>query len=1495
MRTTTTGERTQAGASTLASFGKLEITNPDGSWVDVSTGLSTPDWLNSWQTSENIDGNTMSFQASLLRDTGTLSLCPLREDSTINRNGAGAYAPMLDVRRKWRVSTATKAQGSTPSSGDWKETGSGYIDLIDPQERPSEIRLTGRGMEAALLDAQIRIVRTYCSSGPVLVETVIQQLIDDTLGVGADISLGGLSVTGSSGITLYSPGYSPAFYVNMGYRPATGSLMDAITKLAQIAGLVVHYKYDSSNVNRLMLIQPPRNATTPDWTIGPSEYTAIPLNSIDISGVRTYIDLYYIDASLGQQHVSSPAALSGTVSSTSGSATFSVSQSGVLSNGDCILVGSALFKVSSFNGTTGCTLVAQSDGSSPTFSASAFTASDSLTRYGLRYMRVDVAGTVTLSATQAQAMADAMRSDLETPWLQQRFTTNAFWFAQLYDYGKMLANGIHYNVDQLGGVTAITQSYSGGVLKSTIDLGGQPKGRFRTWIRYGSSSVDFTGPNLTVTPTPGVTSYSIAWSGDSVTLSIDGAAYATPSASPITVPRDGSEHTYAFSGLKNGQVTGDTVTISPLGAGVTTPDLTVTPGTQTSTTQPFTVTASNPATGGGTPVITVTLHGTTGTGSSVGAIAADTPKTVPSGEVVTVNRAAFNSVPASATFKAALTGGGSETIQRTILNQDKTAFGPNLTVTVTPGASSYSIAWSGDGVLVSIDGGTAGTPAASPITVARNAPGGADRVYAFTGLKDSQTVSNVVTIPAQSGSTAPSASLVPSLTNNQTDDTVSPVTITASATNLPATYTWAIYQGYSKGQYSGTATWSGSNSSNPLTQTESVTPAAKNAKWFKLVITVGSNTYVAETQVQGLWAFLNPSTGQAATGAQDSGGRAINTMFAKPLSSSPDTMSGVPDDVVGNRYAVTVNQQSGANRAYAGLDSSSLLVTGVGPGATIAGANAAIVASGASTSLFRETCDDDIISSGRWTVVAGATPILNTGAGIVGPNIETVAAFSAIVYSEKIPYNPSKLHRIRVRIRQYADGGTQGSFFVGLRGFLASGAAANTNAGAVYVCVSGLNLHAADGWQEYTGFFIGASVASTSASSPSSNADSPAQLNANTVSISPYVVFNNAAGNGTQLIDYLEIDVLDEDASHRTYSALDTSGNAQSTMQDSTGRTINRFFGKALPGNPDTLDSALDGISYARTLAARVSSGKPWIDFSEGIHLNKTVDYIGDGATNPLAGGARGYQALDANSRLASQRNLKMLASAGPFGTVLQFVHGTSTPIAPVTSSGTSVSVTAHDAKIGSGAVVAYSSGSLGTWPAGSPVYVYCFDDTFAGGTGSSGWQATNSVYDILSNDSIYYAGQITPASSGGGGGATCPDPDEPILLADGREIRAGDLSIGDLVRTAHEETGEWGVHQVSHVQRVERTGRTRLVLTDGREIVASPSHPVYVENPDNACEVTKMCVLGLRQGMRLAGTVPGVVGHIEDAGMGPVMVIEVEGAHTYVLRGLLSHNKVPQ
>ena len=89
----------------------------------------------------------------------------------------------------------------------------------------------------------------------------------------------------------------------------------------------------------------------------------------------------------------------------------------------------------------------------------------------------------------------------------------------------------------------------------------------RTGRVAGTDSVDVpaldsSGPSLTVTPTPGGTSYSIVWSGTgTITVSIDGAAYATPSASPITVTRTTADQTYAFKAVLDGQTITNTVVI----------------------------------------------------------------------------------------------------------------------------------------------------------------------------------------------------------------------------------------------------------------------------------------------------------------------------------------------------------------------------------------------------------------------------------------------------------------------------------------------------------------------------------------------------------------------------------------------------------------------------------------------------------------------------------------------------------------------------------------------------------------------------------------------------------------------------------------------------------------------------------------------------------------------------------------------------------------------
>ena len=132
----------------------------------------------------------------------------------------------------------------------------------------------------------------------------------------------------------------------------------------------------------------------------------------------------------------------------------------------------------------------------------------------------------------------------------------------------------------------------------------------------------------------------------------------------------------------------------------------------------------------------------------------------------------------------------------------------------------------------------------------------------------------------------------------------------------------------------------------------------------------------------------------------------------------------------------------------------------------------------------------------------------------------------------------------------------------------------------------------------------------------------------------------------------------------------------------------------------------------------------------------------------------------------------------------------------------------------------------------------------------------------------------------------SCPDPNTLILLSDGTQKRAGDLQVGDVVRTQHEDTLEWGEHEVTYVQIKDSE---KLVLTfDHIEFICSTSHKFYVEGK-GWTEVNQMeigdFVIGLDQSHELL--------EVKEGTYGEVVVIQIEEAHTYISEGLLSHNKL--
>jgi hypothetical protein len=91
-------------------------------------------------------------------------------------------------------------------------------------------------------------------------------------------------------------------------------------------------------------------------------------------------------------------------------------------------------------------------------------------------------------------------------------------------------------------------------------------------------------------------------------------------------------------------------------------------------------------------------------------------------------------------------------------------------------------------------------------------------------------------------------------------------------------------------------------------------------------------------------------------------------------------------------------------------------------------------------------------------------------------------------------------------------------------------------------------------------------------------------------------------------------------------------GNLGTGINDSRLFALNKHFNT----DQHTFDDVPDGaLTYKKTLATRVSAGKPLIDFSEAIHLNKSLANVDSAASTKLGGIATGADVTSANTAAA--------------------------------------------------------------------------------------------------------------------------------------------------------------------------------------------------------------------------------------------------------------------
>lgn len=471
-RSLTAAERAAAQGN-RRSFYTLEVTNPDGSWVDLGAitinGTPTRDFKSLASISKHIDENTLSMSATVFREIGNLSLAPLRTDSPLNASASFTYQPRLDLRRRWRIKVITLPWPALPGSTSFRPLAEGYITTLDiGGERRGQmgtITLSGRGQEMPLLK--------------------IEQLAEvDYAGAAIATRLQAQADRWNAGVTVYPHASAPSYFVNAG-TAGVGALMPGLQEIAQLPGAVLRYMYDAADVNRFTLFTPNRNPSAPDWTFGPDEYKAIPVNRLDLDSIKNYIPLTYIDEVAGETTITSPAPEPTTVTAVAGAATFSATPGDTLADDAVIVVDGVAYTVSDYDDVAGTATLS----GAPTFTGKAWVTSASITRYGLLPFPIGLARTTNITKlTDAGAMADAIRSDLEFPVLEQQIEVEGAWFVEPYDYIALEPNGTHYNTTQYGGVTSVTHTFAGGRLITTIGLRGKPAGGYRSWLVLGGGA-----------------------------------------------------------------------------------------------------------------------------------------------------------------------------------------------------------------------------------------------------------------------------------------------------------------------------------------------------------------------------------------------------------------------------------------------------------------------------------------------------------------------------------------------------------------------------------------------------------------------------------------------------------------------------------------------------------------------------------------------------------------------------------------------------------------------------------------------------------------------------------------------------------------------------------------------------------------------------------------------------------------------------------------------
>lgn len=277
MRTISAAQEELLTAPGRTTYLKVEVDSTGAGQLQDMGDLQGRNWIKGAKWGEQYENAVATAEVRLHREVYQLSLATLVAGSRFN-----ATAKMLQIGRQLRISTAVSALGEVPAALDYVIEFDGYIDEIDWGGAESVVVLRCRDKGGLLSDRWVEEQKTYGTAAGRDMELVIQDILD--------------AWPPSPAVTLSTPS-SPAFKV-VAYTQEQMSVMDAIQRLAQLAGWDVRYRWTGA-LFQLVLRQPTRTSPISARTFDADDYEDLTRVGIALSELRNVVQVVYASTERG--------------------------------------------------------------------------------------------------------------------------------------------------------------------------------------------------------------------------------------------------------------------------------------------------------------------------------------------------------------------------------------------------------------------------------------------------------------------------------------------------------------------------------------------------------------------------------------------------------------------------------------------------------------------------------------------------------------------------------------------------------------------------------------------------------------------------------------------------------------------------------------------------------------------------------------------------------------------------------------------------------------------------------------------------------------------------------------------------------------------------------------------------------------------------------------------------------------------------------------------